>query len=446
MRKTLVAEIPSFLGGVNQGLPASAIKADQVVMAVNFKPSMPAIRTRGGLRRLFTFTAPNGASEPVKGLKSALRGGVKGLLALGQINASWYPPDYAVPVELGEVGPSEDTEPWSIAPWNETVFAAREADGLRIIQLDPDVVDGAGVAAPTGALVASDAGAGGELPPGDFYWTYAFRDSRTGATSSKSPASNVLSLADAHSADLTGFDTPPHARFDQYVIYRSFPNGTGEEFETEIIDIADVPHNDNIPIEGQTNRSQDDNDEPPEDAVAVVYWQARLWVITTRLLYPSKILNPEAFSPREQLEVGTDDTEDLIDIVATPERLIVGKRRSIWSVTGTGATNWAIRPIDLERGVSARRSMTVVGGAVVWQGDDDYYISDGVNPGVPFSGREEERKLKPFFANRVPGASAVSVAVPNSDGVLLGLASRVTVRELADDAVAEEDDDENPVP
>jgi hypothetical protein len=426
----VTVEYANLTGGMNQFTPASALGDSELSMGMNLKPRLgarPRVRVRGGLRRLFTFVGPSGANETVLGLKSALRNGVKGLVVLGIKNSSFYFGDFANPVELGEIGPSLSSDPWSVAAWNESIFAARREDGLRLINLGPDSLGDAGVAAPTGALTASDGGAG-VLTAGDYYWTYAFYDSRLGTMSSKSPVSNTLTLAADKQGSLTGFDAAPETRFDQYAIFRSFPDGTGAEYFTEFIDVADVPHLDNIPIIQQGQQASSDNDPPESDVHTVVYWQGRLWVLNYTYLYPSKIGNPEAFPASDAIKVGQDSTEYNIDMVATQNRLVIGKRRSLWTVTGTGAGSWNVRPLDLLHGVAAPRSMVEHGGYIIWQSDDDYYISDGVSAGQPLSG-PGLRKLDPFFKQRTPSEPNVSASVPGSDGVILGLRSRVITDE-----------------
>lgn len=420
-------EWPSFLGGVNQEVPASSIGPKDVSMAVNFKPSVEGIRSRGGLRRLFQFRAPNGAPEPVCGLQTAARGGSRGLLVLGQVNSAWYPRDYANPTYLGTIGDSQSLIPWSISPWNDAVFFARDDDGLQIAQLSPDFAGPAGAERPTVAISAADNGAG-DLTAGAYLYAEAFKDSRIGTVSSRGPTTSVT-IGASRSVLLDDFTTPPETRFDLRVLYRSLPNGTGALYKIDEIPVADTSYVDNIPIIEQGEAAIEEDSTPPDDVRSVAQFNARLWVTDGRLMYPSEILNPEAFLIRRALEVGQDDNEEIVEFVALKTRIVVGKRGSLWSITGTGPTSFAVDRIDPDHGVVARRGMVAVNGGVAFLSDDDPYFTDGVRPAVPLSGAGY-RKLKPFFEARTGTDPLVCVPVPKSDGVIFGMNSRVVSREV----------------
>lgn len=417
MRTPIKLEFESFLGGVNLEVPASAIADNELAWATNLKPQPPRVRTRGGIRKLMAWT-PTGSAEAIWGAQVVKRAGAWAMVLCGAQSVSWIDSNY-VDTYVGILGPSAAQVPWSLTAWNDTIFASRPDDGLRVIHLNPDSVSAAGVPIPTGALTAADGGAGG-LGAANYIYVYAYRDSVLGSTGSHSAVSNTLALGANRQVTLTGFVAPTNPRFTEIVIYRSLPNGTGAYYQIAVVGSGTASYTDNIPVSQQTTQASSTNTAPPPLIRAQAVFNGRLWVTDGRLLYPSPLLNPEAFNPADALEVGLDDTEELLDLVSTEDALVVGKRKSIWSVTGTGATSWAIRAVDREHGVTARRSMFGYRNAIWWESDDDFYVSDGVSAGTPLSG-EGKRKLRPAFAVRDTSEPSVSGALPQSDGVLFGL-------------------------
>jgi len=427
--KELPVEFLDLTGGVNQEVPASQIEDNQVAMAVNFRPRPPEIIQRGGLRRLFTYTAENGGAEPVRGLTMQLRNGERGLVVLGQTHASWFRLNYALEIRMGRLSATNDLEPWSIASWNEVLFVARKADGLKILEFGPDFVGDAGAEAPEMPLTVSETGdPGPQIATTEYTYVYAFQDSRTGFTTSHSDASNVLTST-GKQVKLENFEAPPSERFDKYVLYRTLPDGTSQWLLIDTIDIADVPYIDNIPLEQQGELAEEHNDPPVDHARSVIAFGGRLWIHDGRLVYPSGLLNPESFPADDALEVGQVDAEEIVEIVAGRDRVLVGKRNSIWSITGTGSTSWDIRLVDGEHGVISRRSMFEQNGLFIWASDDDWYASDGMTPGIPLSGIGH-KKLRPYFLERDLMKTVLAVPIPGSEGALLGLESIVTLSEV----------------
>lgn len=438
MIKRVAAEYKDLRGGVNQEVSASAIADNQHSIAVNWKPVGNRIRQRGGLRLLFTHYAPNGAREAVLGMRITSRNQiVGGVLIFGHTHATWVHPNNVSVEELGTIG-SGVMDPWDSAAWNDSIFAAREADGLKIVQLADvynglaDFVGDAGAPAPTEELIPAENTSSGDPPllaAADYKWAYAWRDSRLGSTSSYGGVSATLTLGSAGQVDLSGFGTPPSARFDQIVIGRTLPNGVGAYYEIDVVDYeADLVYIDNIPIEQQGAALSSTNDVPPANTKSVLYWMGRIWLLTDRLVYPSGLLNPEAFSALDALEIGPDDSEFNVEFVPMPNRILVGKRRSLWAITGTGATSWEVRLVDGQRGVTSPRGMFYMNGRVYFKSDDDFYSTDGINPAQPLSG-PGARRLAAAFAASDPNDAVPIMSVPASDGIVFGMSTRTLTRE-----------------
>jgi hypothetical protein len=426
MKQNLPVEYKSLLGGVNAEVAASEIEDDELAMAVNFKPRPPGVVQRGGLRHQFEYLAPNGAPEPVLGLAMQLRNNERGLVVLGQVHASWFRLNYGLEIPMGELGSSTSLVPWAVAAWNDSLFVAREADGLQVLEFGPDQVDAAGHIAPAQLPTAIETAVPGELIAGaDYTYVYAFKDSRTGFITNHSPAGEPLTSTGMQ-VTVANFEAAPSARFDKYVIYRSLPDGESQWLLIAEIDSTETSYLDNIPLEQQGALADEHNDPPVEDAHSVIVFQGRLWIHDGRLVYPSGLLNPEAFPVDEALEVGQVDAEEIVEFAAGRDRILVGKRKSVWSITGTGATSWEIKLVDGEHGVISPRSMFEQNGLFIWASDDDWYASDGQAPGVPLSGTGH-KKLRPFFAARNLSQTVLAVPIPGSEGALLGLNSVATI-------------------
>lgn len=429
MKRNVPIEYKSLLGGVNAEVAASQIDDDELSMAVNFKPRPPGVVQRGGLRHQFQYLAPNGAPEPIRGLAMQLRNEERGMVVLGQTHASWFRLNFGLEVPLGVLGESNSLVPWSVTAWNNSLFAARRADGLRVIELDPDLVDEAGREGPAQLPTAVETAENGQLVDTATYtYVYAWRDSRTGFTTTRSPQSETLTST-GKTVIVSNFEAVPHERFDKIVIYRSLPDGETQWLFIAEIDSDETEYEDNISLEQQGELADEHNDPPPTDARSVIAFQGRLWIHDGRLLYPSGLLNPEAFPADDALEIGQADAEEIVEIVAGPDRILVGKRQSVWSVTGTGATSWEVKLVDSEHGVISERSMFEQNGLYVWASDDDWFASDGQSPGVPLSGLGH-RKLRPFFEARDLTKTVLAVPIPGSGGALLGLASVATISDV----------------
>jgi hypothetical protein len=432
VKKNIPVEYKSLLGGVNAEVAASEIQDNELSMAVNFKPRPPDIVQRGGLRHQFQYLAPNGAAEPVRGLAMQLRNGERGLVVLGQVHASWFRLNYGLEVPMGILATSNSLVPWSIAAWNDSLFAARADDGLKVLEFGPDQLDSAGHAAPAQLPTAVETGSPGVLVSGANYtYVYAWKDSRTGFVTSHSPASTVLAST-GNQVTVGNFETPPSARFDTYVLYRSLPDGDAQWLLIDEIDSSETSYIDNISLEQQGALADEHNDPPVAEASSVIAFQGRLWVHDGRLVYPSGLLNPEAFPADDALEVGQIDAEEIIEFVAGRDRILVGKRNSMWSITGTGATSWEIKLVDGQHGVITPRAMFEQNGLFIWASDDDWYASDGQTPGIPLSGAGR-RKLRPFFEARNLGQTVLAVPIPGSEGALLGLTSVATVSDVEEE-------------
>lgn len=100
---------------------------------------------------------------------------------------------------------------------------------------------------------------------------------------------------------------------------------------------------------------------------AIEWWKNFLWVggvssVPDRL-YFSNANTPETFGGSDFVNVNLGDGSPLIGIKGHPGqtgRLYIGKGRSVWYLTGTSSTDFAIQPLTYEHGVASHRSMIAV--------------------------------------------------------------------------------------
>lgn len=101
---------------------------------------------------------------------------------------------------------------------------------------------------------------------------------------------------------------------------------------------------------------------------AIEWWKNFLWVFGNPTikdrLYFSNAADPETFGGSSYINVNLGDVSLGIGIKGTAGssgRLYVGKQRSIWYITGTSSSDFALNPLTYEHGVASHASMVQVG-------------------------------------------------------------------------------------
>lgn len=381
----------SLLGGVNYGTSASEIKDNQLAQALNLKPAGPWLRVRGGARPIaqgpqatFGFTA----SERLGQWAGVFWGGRE----IGYFTGANL--GYVPIAELAVFGDS----PWNVAEWQRTLYAARlptldgALTGLIMVRLGPDMATLAGLVAPT-FIAAVGNGGQGSLTAGNYQYVFTYYDSLSGSESSYGPVSNTFANPGATSNSLTNLVASDNPRVDSIRIYRTFPNGTGAWYRVATIPHTQVSYGDDIPVTAQGPAASATNGLPPSGSFTVVAWRGRLWVTDGEFLYPSKLLNPEAFNPADAIAVGSP-ADKITGLLATDDALIVGRQKGMSYVTGTGATSWDVREADATHGLLGPSALTVHDKAVYWLSLDGLYLGSGVGPGRNVTGQ----RLGPRFS------------------------------------------------
>lgn len=100
---------------------------------------------------------------------------------------------------------------------------------------------------------------------------------------------------------------------------------------------------------------------------AITWWRNFMWVIgvaaTPDRLYFSNANDPETWGGSDFINVNLGDQSKGIGLFsgagATP-RLYIGKQYSVWYLTGSSSSNFAIQPLTYEHGIASHESMIAV--------------------------------------------------------------------------------------
>jgi hypothetical protein len=103
------------------------------------------------------------------------------------------------------------------------------------------------------------------------------------------------------------------------------------------------------------------------NGVAIEWWKNFLWILgvaaTPDRLYFSNANTPETFGGSDYVNVNLGDGSAGVGLKGHPGqtgRLYIGKQRSVWYLTGTSSTDFAIAPLTYEHGVASHESMIQV--------------------------------------------------------------------------------------
>lgn len=101
--------------------------------------------------------------------------------------------------------------------------------------------------------------------------------------------------------------------------------------------------------------------------IAIAWWKNFMWVFGNPTykdrLYYSNVNDPETWGGTDYLNINLGDSSagtGLYGTAGLTGRLYCGKERSVWYVTGTSTSNWAIQPLTYEHGVASHESMVAV--------------------------------------------------------------------------------------
>lgn len=100
---------------------------------------------------------------------------------------------------------------------------------------------------------------------------------------------------------------------------------------------------------------------------SIEWWKNHLWVIGVLSipdrLYYSNINDPETFGGSSYINVSLGDESRGVSVNGLGGdvgRLVVGKERSVWYVTGSSSSDWSLQPLTYDHGVCSPESVTQV--------------------------------------------------------------------------------------
>lgn len=248
-----------------------------------------------------------------------------------------------------------------------------------------------GIAAPA-APVISNAGVG-VLPAGTYSVLITYFDQTTGAESSASPISNLLTLAANSHIRVNwtlyaGEHPTTHTR-----VYLRWENKQTEHF---LVPDIDATHLGMVPVPDTTtliNLTQDqldgmtllapdefENNPPPVGLVGIESHVSRLFGHDGSKVYYSQLGKPEAWDPDNFFLVNTDDGQKIIALHAAHEVLIVFKRDSVWALYGEDPATWTPRMISPSVGCVNERSIMYIEGNTYWWSESGPMMWGGAGP------------------------------------------------------------------
>ena len=159
------------------------------------------------------------------------------------------------------------------------------------------------------------------------------------------------------------------------------------------------------------------------NGTAIEWHKNFLWVIgvaaTPDRLYFSNANDPETWGGSDFINVNLGDASPGVGLKGSPGsiasgvggRLYVGKARSMWYLTGTSSTNFAIQPLTYEHGVASHESMISVK-------NDTWCIDENGN----IRGLYRTTEDNPFSANR---SDVISTTIAGLNRAALSKATAV---------------------
>jgi len=155
------------------------------------------------------------------------------------------------------------------------------------------------------------------------------------------------------------------------------------------------------------------------NGTAIEWWKNFMWVVGNSTykdrLYFSNAADPETWGGSDYVNVNLGDNSNAIAVRGTAGstgRLYIGKQYSVWYLTGTSSSNFAIQPLTYEHGVASQASTIAVGKNSVWCVDQEGNIRDlyRTTEDTPFSKNASEdisNAIAMINSTAISGASAV---------------------------------------
>lgn len=155
------------------------------------------------------------------------------------------------------------------------------------------------------------------------------------------------------------------------------------------------------------------------NGTAIDWWKNFMWVggvpATKDREYFSTVNDPETWGGSDFININLGDGSAIVGNRGTAGltgRMYIGKQRSVWYITGTSSSNFALQPLTYEHGVASQESMINVGNDV-WCVDLDgnvraFYRSSEDNPFTTLKSRDIQSTIAGINRSQITNASAVN--------------------------------------
>lgn len=379
---TTVGGSPELQGTISVGLNADLVNESLIIKRNGYIPINTAWSTRR-IRQGLEYKNPNGNKEVLVYGEGSSTTGTSGIL--GKMNGS------------GAITTIVDTLTDNIKP----VLLQFKTQAFLFNGKDDLVYNGTtthqiGIPAPASAPTFIGNIAGDLNTSGSYVFVYTYFNSITGAESSPSPASDIVTSGST--AALQGISISVAAGnsslADKIKIYRTASGGSNY-FLNDTIDISSTSYNSTVNDASLGTELELDNSQLAEKAIFAIVHDNRIFAggfkTNPNRTHYSKIgINgpmPESFQATDFVDCNINDGDQLIGYGKASTTLIALKERSVGrftriqaNTTGLerqGSQKYLYEEISSE--ITALSHHTIVGldNLVIWLGRDDIYATDG---------------------------------------------------------------------
>ncbi len=335
------------------------------------------------IRQGFEYTTPGGAKEVLLFGQDSAPTGTSGVL--GKQNST------STPTTLLS----------GLADGNKPTILQFGAYGFFFDGVNDSIYDGTnfrqiGITEPTVAPSSNTLIPGSLNSAGSYLFVYTYFNSSTGAESSPSPPSDIIVTGTtAATQGITINITAGNATTaDKIKVYRTVSSG-GTWFLDGETTIASTTYDSTISDAVLGTELEQDNTRPPKALIATSA-DNRLFIVSalnkSRIQYSKIGLSgpmPESFQVSDFVDCGTNDGDEIVALGKTNSTVVVIKKRSCGRLipidTQTsglerfGSQKYLYEEISRETTGLTKDTLIALDTAVVWLGEDDIYITDGLN-------------------------------------------------------------------
>jgi hypothetical protein len=363
------AEYQDLGGGINEGVAASGIADNEMVLIENFYPFGKKLIRRNGSERQTTSASAElitGIINYRKDEDSPVVTIVGTLTGLSKLDAGAITPLVSI---SGTV--ASDDHPWTLLQYNTVGYALRKNGGLR--RFTAEVFSPAGITRPSAAPVLAQ-GAAGQITAATWRGVVTFYNTETGAESNPSDESNALALAANRQIDWSGIPISSDYQVNARRLYRTLPDQQGQYlFVAQIDNNVDTVYTDDVAVGDLGDFVSFDNDPPPANLEAGDSFNERGFYTDGVDLFFTEPFSFEAVAADSVIRISPDDGHRMSAVHTDGTRLIVGKTNKVYALSGTDRSNFAVEVISDRHGIYSHHSVKSAEGQLLWYGGNSFY-------------------------------------------------------------------------